>query len=195
MEPTTPTDSTRIGDEAVQKATGLGWQAWIDILAPKVKPGASHAEIVRTAHDCAKISPWWAQTIAGHYERECRGRATHEMKDGFQATASKTMTATPMTIFETLISGEADWFPGGAIEASTINPPTDQTPNAVLSVLRGKWTGPDGGRIAITLTPKSEGKTMIAINHEHLATAAICEARKCDWRTALSTLKDSLENG
>lgn len=36
MEPTTPTDSTRIGDEAVQKATGLGWQAWIDILAPKV---------------------------------------------------------------------------------------------------------------------------------------------------------------
>ncbi|MEL6506891.1 MAG: hypothetical protein AAFR29_04600 [Pseudomonadota bacterium] len=194
MSSTQRTDSNRIGDAAVKKATGLSWLDWIETLSPRVNDNASHADIVKTAHDCAEISPWWAQTVAGHYERECLGRANHQMTDGFQATASKTIAASPMAIFETLISGEATWFPGGHVEASTINPPTQGSNGSVIGVLRGKWCGPDGGHIAISLTPKSETKTMIAVNHNQLGNAEICEARKADWRRALATLKEDLEN-
>lgn len=189
---TNKTDSTRISDDAVIAATGQGWDDWVSFLTKKTKAHATHKDIVAILN-AEKISPWWAQTLAGHFEREALGREKHAMPDGYQASASKTINAGAMAIFESFSGGEAGWFPSGRIEASTINPPADLKDGQLLSALRGDWTGSAGGKIAVYLTRKTDCKSIITINHSQIADSKTCETLKTAWRSALAELKKTLE--
>lgn len=175
--------SEEINNTAVEKATGKDWAAWFAFLEQQGGKQRDHKGLVAVLSD-AGVSAWWCQTIAGTFEREFLGREKHEMPDGYQASASKTINAPLSKIYGAFDNGSADWLPGGTIEISTAHK---------NKTLRGAWTGNVGGRVDIYFTAKDASKTQVAVNHTKLVSSAACEKAKADWRAALTDLKVRLE--
>ncbi len=175
--------SEDISNTAVKKATGKGWSAWFAFLKENGGQQHDHKGLVALLAD-AGVSAWWCQTIAGTFEREFLGREKHEMPDGYQASASKTINASASKTYAAFDNGAADWLPGGSIEISTAHK---------NKTLRGGWTGDVGGRIDIYFTAKGASKTQVAVNHTKLVSSDACEKAKAAWRAALADLKVRLE--
>lgn len=173
-----------ISDKAVEKATGRNWESWHSTLTKLIPSKIPHKDIVTIIREKG-VAHWWAQSIAGHYERAMGWRKDHEMPDGFQATASKTINVPAKTAFASFEEGAATWLPGGTIDVTTSKTPT---------TLRGAWLGPQGGRVDVYVSEKTTDKVTVTINHTKLSDTQTCEALKAAWRTALSALKEQLES-
>ena len=173
--------TSRPGDDAAIKATGRDWAAWFSDLDGWAAE-LDHKSIAAALRDQG-VSGWWAQTIANAWEQARGRREKHEMPDGFQATASKTIASPPEAVWKEVSTGAfREWAPTGWIEVTTAHP---------NKTLRGAWNS--GGRVAIYLTEKPGGKTQIAVNHEKISDAGTCDIMKAAWRAALANLKERLE--
>ncbi len=170
-----------VSDAAVRHATGRGWSDWFEWLDEHGGRDLGHGMLVATLAD-AVDSQWWRQTIAGGYEQAVRGRARHEMPDGFQASASKTVGVPVSRVWRALEHyARAAWFPPGKLEVTTERP---------RKALRGRWVGPSGAEahLDLMLTTKPGGKTLVQVNISKLPDASACETEKNAWRNALAAL-------
>jgi hypothetical protein len=84
---------TKIGDDAVKKATGKEWSEWFRILDRVKANTKSHREIVDILYKKHGIGPWWSQMVTVTYEQQRGMRALHEKADGFAASVSRTISA------------------------------------------------------------------------------------------------------
>ena len=172
-----------IGDAAVRRATGRSWKEWFAILdraGAKAKP---HREIARSLHEDHGLPGWWSQMVAVGYEQSRGLRRRHEMPEGFQVSASRTVAAPIGAAFAALVEARrrGRWLDGALNIRKATRPKS----------VRATWA--DGTSLDINLYPKGSGKSQVVVQHGKLPDARAAARMKRHWKTALDSLKAYLE--
>lgn len=174
-----------VGEEAVRRATGKGWDEWLAILDEAGARAMDHPTIARLLNEAHKLPGWWAQTVTVGYERARGMREVHQTSRGFEASRSKTIAASAKDVFDAWTDGRkrARWLkdPDVAIRASTLG-----------RSLRMTWIDAKSS-VEVWLEPKGESKTQVQVQHSKLVNASDVERKKAYWGKQLERLKELLE--
>jgi len=177
----------RVGDEAVQKATGKTWAQWFALLDKAGARTMSHKEIVSHLHGKVGVPAWWSQMVTVGYEQERGLRVEHERPDGFSISVSKTVAAGVDRLFEAFHERKVcrRWLEDSAFTVRKATPGKS---------LRITWI--DGATsVEVNLYPKGDSKGQVSVQHSKLADAAEAQRMKAYWSAALMRLKEHLEAG
>jgi uncharacterized protein YndB with AHSA1/START domain len=187
-----PTDKlANVTSEAVEKATGKGWDAWLAVLDKAKATTMSHKEIAILLHEKHGVPEWWAQTLTVGYEQARGMREKGEKADGYSISASKTINVSAEQAFAAW-TDEAlrkRWLPGAAI---TIRKATAPKSVRITWEPEGKGSAA-ASTVEVWLTAKGDSKCSLAVQHGKLKTAAVGEKLKTWWSERLETLKTVLE--
>lgn len=82
-----------IGTEAVERATGRPWEAWIEALDREGAKTMTHKEIATMLREEYRLSSWWAQMVAVGYEQAIGVRVRGQRGGAFRVHASRTIAA------------------------------------------------------------------------------------------------------
>ena len=89
-----------ISDEAVKKATGCDWKAWIFCLDKAGCAKMSHKEIAELVYErWPKVGGWWSQMVTVGYEQARGLRVKNQTSDGWKVSSSKTVSVPVKTLF------------------------------------------------------------------------------------------------
>lgn len=184
-ESPTSTFEPPVSEEAITKATGRGWQRWLELLDEWGAVTRPHPEIARWLASEHEVPSWWAQSITVAYEQARGLRARGQHADGWAATASKTVAVPVDQLFDAF-HDEAlreRWLPGAELRLRTATRPRSA---------RFDWE--DGStRVIVGFTQLSEAKSRVAIEHERLPDADTAQEMKAWWREHVAMLKRLLE--
>ncbi len=124
--------------------------------------------------------------VTNAYEQYLGRRQKHQKADGFEISASKTLTGSLQDAFEAFINPtqRADWIPDPDFQITT------STENKSIRAL---WVD-QKTRISVNFYPKGEDKTQVVIQHMKLPTAEEGEKMKTYWKNALGNLSSLVEN-
>lgn len=162
-----------IGDEAVKRATGRDWAAWLKLLDKAGAKTKSHKEIVAIVSESGAGS-WWSQMVTVTYERERGLREVHETKEGYVASVSRTFGMPVETLFETLLR----W---AKKEKFTVRKAT--APKSL------RMTAPDGTNVEAGFSAKGDAKSSVAVQQSKLASQKDVAKSKEYWGEVLGKLK------
>jgi uncharacterized protein YndB with AHSA1/START domain len=173
-------------EEAVQAATGRGYDDWFALLDAAGMASRKHGEIASELTDEHGVESWWAQTITVGYERARGLRPAHGGRDGLYAiSASKTVDVPVDRLFEAFTDRQQleRWLSDGGLRERTAQPGRSA---------RFDWR--DGTtRVNVGFEPKGEGRSRVALSHERLPDPETAERMKHHWRERLAELKTVLE--
>jgi uncharacterized protein YndB with AHSA1/START domain len=98
----------KISAEAVEKATGKSWDAWVDTIDSFDGDNMTHKEIARKLFDDKRIiSGWWCQMVTVGYEFAKGRRKLGETEGaGYEIGVSKTLPVSREKLWELLMSPE-----------------------------------------------------------------------------------------
>jgi hypothetical protein len=173
-------------DEAVLKATGRGWDAWVALLDAWGATQRTHTEIARHVAGAHGVDGWWAQAVTVGYERIRGMRAVNERPDGYSMNASRTVPVPVGELFAlwTDDARRAAWLGEGVLRLRTASEPK----SARFDVLDG------GGILAATFIDKG-GKSAVQLQLNGIADEAALAARKAAWKTRLDALAAYIRSG
>ena len=173
-----------IGTEAVERATGRSWQAWIDALDREGAKAMTHKEIALMLRDEYRLAPWWAQMVTVGYEQASGARAPSQTARGFRAHASRTIAADAATLFAAWsdASTRAGWM-GTELELRTSTPDK--------SARFGSKEGPS--IVDVRLVAKGT-RTQVVIDEEGFPDTAAVKRRRIFWKDALDRLQAAVES-
>jgi uncharacterized protein YndB with AHSA1/START domain len=106
------------------------------------------------------------------------------MADGFSVSVTRTVGVPPEVALEA--------FTDEKLRTAWLPLAMRQRPTRARHTARFDWDEPPS-RIVVSLVPKGEGRTTIAVVHERLPDAEAGERLKGSWRTWLAALKTVLE--
>jgi uncharacterized protein YndB with AHSA1/START domain len=173
-----------VADEAMVRATGRGHAEWFAILDAWGAADHTHTEIARWLGETHDTPGWWTQNLTVAYERARGLRALHQMADGFSVSVTRTVAVPPEQALEA--------FTDATLRAAWLSVPMRQRPTRARNTARFDWDEPPS-RVVVSLVPKGEGRTTIAVGHERLPDAEAGERLKSSWRAWLAALKTILE--
>jgi hypothetical protein len=173
-----------ITDAAVRKGTGKGWGDWYDLLDAVGAREMSHQQILS---EVARyhLTDWWHQMIAAAYEHARSLRDRHQREDGFAANASKLIKAGATRVYTAWMddSLRAGWLDAVGWHVRKAIP---------CKSLRITWR--DGRtHVDVHLWPRTEGRTLIQVEHTRIATLPEVHHWKAFWSAALERLRELLE--
>lgn len=173
-----------IGDDAVRKATGAGWDEWLTRIDAAGGAELTHKQIAAWLHETG-VPDWWSQMVTVGYEQARGRRVAHQKPDGYSVSASKTIGVPPARAFSAwkLKRTRDRWLPGAPLE---IRKATENRS------LRLTWTE-DDTRIDVNFYAKGDDRCQVAVQHERLGSAKLAEQRKKFWRERMEALKSLLE--
>jgi hypothetical protein len=174
-----------IGDEAVRRRTGKGWDGWFRLLDRSGARRMSHREIAAHLHLKLGCPGWWNQMVAVAYERERGMRERHQTPRGYSISRSRTLPFPAARIFRACKEKKErdSWL--GEEKLAIGNARAGKS-------LRMKWV--DGkSNVEIRLDPRGRGKCQISVEHSGLPGAVSAERRKRYWGRKLDRLRDFLE--
>lgn len=174
-----------ISNEAVHAATGRGWDEWFTLLDAANGTTLSHKTLAEHTRRQFGVSGWWAQSIAGAYERVRGLRQRHEMPNGYKVSVSRVLQVPLNTLYQA-------WQEDAQRQAWLGDHPYTVSSATVDKSLRALWQ--DKTRISLMFYAKGEAKSQVVIEHSKLADADDAEARKSFWTERLDALKTFLEN-
>lgn len=87
-----------IGSDAVERATGRAWEAWIEALEREGAKSMTHKEIASMLQEEFKLPAWWAQMVTVGYEQASGARAPNQGARGLRVHASRTIAADEATV-------------------------------------------------------------------------------------------------
>lgn len=181
----TPTQATMdISDAAVTKATGEGWEHWFTLLDRAGAAKLDHKRIADVLQAKSDLSGWWTQMITVAYERARGLRVKHEKPDGFEISASKTLTAPVARVFAAWNNArERDsWLGKGVIVRKAT---ADRS-------LRMTWC--DGKtHVDVDLAKKGPTKSLVTVQHSKLESADEAKSKKEYWAWMLGRLAERLD--
>lgn len=167
---------------AIEKATGTGWDAWVEFLDGVGGQELTHQDLARHAHgQLLQVHPnagWWAQNVTVAYEQHIGRRQPGQSCDGgFAVGVSRTFGGSMDEALEAwcaLVDGRGE-FSGIPLEKE---PSTSAT---------GKWRYwraalADGSRVSLDIHQKAPGKAGMGINHTKLDSAETVEHWRAFWR-------------
>ncbi len=175
-----------VSTDAVKAKTGRGWEEWLRILDQEKGPTLGHTAMAELLHEKYSVPGWWAQMVTVGYEQARGLRAKHEKQGGFEISASRTVDADARSVFRAWTDAKtrARWLPRTAITVHKMTP---------LKSMRVTWI--DGAKsIGVNFYPKGAGKTLVALQHGKLESAAQAKKMKVFWSGRLDALKKTLED-
>jgi hypothetical protein len=174
-----------MADEAIQRRTGRGWEAWFDLLDESPVAGQSHTAIARWVHETQDVDGWTSQAITVSYERGRGGRAVGQRPEGFEITVSKTVGVPVERLFEVVVDQRSwpAWLADGQLRERTTLP---------MKSARYDW-GDGATRVNCFFGAKGEDRSTINVVHERLPDAAEAARMKTFWRARLADLQRHLE--
>jgi len=172
-----------IGNEAVERATGRGWRAWIEVLDREGAKTMTHKEIAVMLREEFRLAAWWAQMVTVGYEQASGARAPNQGPKGFRVHASRTIAADSAAIFAALSDAAARerWL-GAALDLRSATPD---------SAARLAWK--DAASVVEVRLNAKGSRTQVVVEEEGLPDEATVKQRKVFWREALDRLQASLE--
>jgi hypothetical protein len=193
-------DRLAIGDAAIVKKTGHGYDHWFAVLDGFDARTKGHAAAVMHLHEDHGVPGWHGQMITVAYERARGLRAVNQTCAGdFQVSVSKTVPASVSEVVGAFdeASRRASWLRTAdhglarALSAAFAGPKGKRikVKDARNARLRYAWNG-TSVEIRIAATPK-KGASVVADNTK-LASASEVAERRTLWRTALESLKAHL---
>jgi hypothetical protein len=193
-EPTPVVAGTRparaASDASVAAATGRGRDAWYALLDAWGATARRHPEIAAWLVAEHRVAGWWAQTLAGDYERARGMRVAGQLSSGdFGVSASKTVAVGVDRLVRAFVDPalRARWLPGDALR---VRPPRAGGAGRSLSA---QFAGPDGGRVSLYFTARDAGRAQVSLNHRGLADVEAVARLKVFWRDALADLRRVVE--
>jgi Domain of unknown function (DUF4287) len=174
-----------MGDEAIRRGTGRGWEEWFDLLDEAGASEWPHKEIARRLREEHAIGGWWAQSVTVSYERARGLRALGERPEGFSVTAQKTVAVPVERLYEAFVdeSLRARWLPDADLRERTATKPRSA---------RFDW-GDGATRVVVGFTAQGAAKSTAALEHERLADAEEAGRMKAFWRERMGALRAQLE--
>ncbi|NKX54723.1 hypothetical protein [Arthrobacter mobilis] len=173
---------------AIEKATGTGWENWVEFLDGVGGQDLPHKEIAKHAHErLLEAHPnagWWAQSVTVAYEQHIGRRQPGQSCDGdFQVGVSKTFPGSMDEALEawcTLVAGRGE-FSGVPLEKEPATSSTEKWRywRAALS---------DGSRVSLDIYQKAPGKAGMGINHTKLDSQEAVEHWRAYWRVLFKEL-------
>lgn len=183
-----------ISDEAVRKATGMGWDEWFAILDRFDVAGKGHKAAAIHVHEEHACPEWWSQMVVVQYEQARGLREKHQTARGYQVGASKTIAAPVERAFDAFADAKQRkaWLPGVELAIRKATRPKSLRITFVSGAgLAGSKERPSN--LDVNLYAKGDDKCQLQVQHDKLATSADGERMKEFWRDALDRLKARLE--
>ena len=172
-----------VSDAAVRAKTGRSWAQWCAALDRAKADGLSHREIVAMLHAKFAVGDWWAQMVTVGYERARGKRAVNQTAQGFRTNISRTIPSSASAVF-------AAWHDETKRDAWL--PRQRFTIRTAIARQSLRITWPDGTDVEVTLAAKGPRKTVLAVQHGKLASAAAVRGAKSFWSERLDALRESL---
>jgi hypothetical protein len=169
-----------VSDDAVQRATGKGWDEWFALLDAWGGTEHTHTEIARHLVEVHGVDGWWAQSVTVGYERARGMRAKYQHADGFSASASKTVPVPVERLFAAFVDDAArdSW-----LEPGTLRPRTAQPPRSARFDVPANDT-----RLEVYFTAKGDAKASVQIQHSKLPLEEDVELWRAFWKERLKRL-------
>ena len=174
-----------VGNEAVLKATGKGWDEWLRLLDRAGAKSMPHKDIAMLLTRKFHVSGWWSQMVAVGYEQARGLRAAHQRADGYATNATRTIDVTLERLYGAWSDpkARARWLPGAPLELRR---------STEGKSLRMTWS-PGESRVDIQFSPKGAQKSQVQVQHARLPNATSVKRQKAFWTEALERLKALLE--
>lgn len=173
-----------MSSEAVEKATGKGWDEWLEILDEAKASETDHKTIAAWLQENHIESGWWAQTVTVGYEQARGMRKKHERPDGFSVSVSRTISRPLPDLYSSWEDGSKreKWLPDTkSLEYTTANKNKN---------LRGRWPE-DDSLLIVSFYDKGDGRTQVVVQLERLTSEEVVEERRSFWKEALGRLADA----
>jgi len=175
-----------VGSDAVQRATGKGWDEWLKLLDRAGARTMQHKDIALLLSRKCGVPDWWSQMVTVGYEQARGLRDVYQHADGYAANASRTYEVNLERLFDAWHDpkARARWLPRAPLEVR----------RAVDGKsLRMAWkTG--GSRVEVNFFAKGAGRSQVQVEHGKLPSTAAVTRQKTYWASALARLKALLED-
>jgi uncharacterized protein YndB with AHSA1/START domain len=175
-----------VGSEAVERATGKGWDEWLKVLDRAGAKSMPHKEIALLLSRKCGVPDWWSQMVTVGYEQARGLRDVYQHADGFAANATRTYEVSVDNLFVAWNDpkARARWLPRAPLE--------------LRRAVRGKslrmtWKTGDS-RVLVNFLAKGNGRSQVQVEHGKLPSAAAVTRQKAFWSEALGRLKAVLED-
>lgn len=185
-------NQTRPGNvAALENASGISWQAWLDHFESKGARELGHAEIARIARafmpETMKSPDWWAQGATIAYEQAVGIRVPGQSSAGsFRVSASKTLAGDRDDLLErwiTHVDGREH------LNEATVSQ-VRRSRTEKRSFWRATLDGVGKVEVAVSAKPGDGGKSLVAISHTDLPDEASIEPWRAFWRVSLDELAE-----
>jgi len=175
-----------IRDEAVEKATGCGWERWLKTLDRYGCAKLKHKEIAALiAERWPKVGGWWAQMVTVGYEQARGLRKANQAPLGFQVSCTKTVDVPVKTLFAAWHDARrrARWLEDPDFEVRKATAPKSMR----ITWVDGKTS------VEANFYAKGTKRSYVSLQHGKLPAKRDVERMRAYWRTALEDLKSLLE--
>lgn len=154
--------SDGLGNEALNTATGRGWDDWFTLLAAAGAADWTHPQIVRWLAEEHGVPAWWCHSVTVGFEQARGLRLPGQRQDGsFEVSSSKTL---PLNQQEALTV---------VIEAVSLGlRTTPQSESRAVNYLTAQWALDGRETLLATANPAKGGRTSVSLAHQRLADSA-----------------------
>jgi hypothetical protein len=176
-------------DEALVKRTGHEWAHWYRILDSWGAATKPHPEIARFLNLDLGVEGWWAQELTVRYEMAIGRRVPNQRKDGFEATAAKTIQAPPERVYEAIVDDgrRAAWLD----RPMHLRSANQNRTKSAFGTVRFDW---DDGHSRVVLWMADKGdRTTVSLAHQKLRDGDAVDDLKTFWRDRLAALAAHVE--
>ena len=177
----------KVGTAAVLRATGRPWSEWLSVLDRAGARAMEHKDIALLLSRKFGVPDWWSQMVTVGYEQARGLRAAGERKDGFAASASRTVQADLARLYDA-------WSDHALRARWLLDAPVEVRRSTDGKSMRLTWTAGDS-RVDVGFQAKGPGKSQVAVEHARLKDARAATRQKAFWTAALGRLKALLEAG
>ena len=175
-----------VSNEAVQRATGKNWEAWLKLLDHAGAKRMAHKEIALLLSRKCGVPDWWSQMVTVGYEQARGLRDVYQHADGYAANASRTIDVGLDRLFEAWTDPKARsrWLPKAPLEVRR---------RVTGKTMRMAWMS-GASRVEVNFQSKGAGRSSVHIEHGKLPNSASVTRQKAYWSAALARLKALLED-
>lgn len=172
---------------ALRRSTGRDRGEWFAMLDDRGAAGRAYGEIADWLTGEHGVSSWWAQKLIVEYEQARGLRDAGVRPDGtFAGGASKTVAVPVQNLYDAVVDANLRkrWLPGVVLHERMSQPGRSA---------RFDWDN-GASRVNVTFNALDDGKSQVAVEHDHLPDARAAAERKAYWRERLTALKSLLES-
>ena len=172
-------------EKTVRLRTGRSFEEWATLLDDAGAVVWTHTAMARWLADQHGMDGWWCQHVVVAYEQSRGLRQPGQRADGsFSATVSRTFDGTVAEIAARVVPAVAKQI---GLQPVTLNPDSKHP--------SGRWQLHDGTTLVIGLSPRSDGRSVVALELTRLPDADAIPEAKARLRELQAGLSSSRASG